>query len=523
MRAYEKHKRRIFSALHVFLGVLLLFPWAGKNTASPQNILSQDTTLQDVRFSVSPEKVRLVLDVTSVPSLKAVSGANTLSVTLYNTSYSMKWESNELLVQDNSVQKISAQADTQKKNTILTIYLARSLPYRVFRLNNPGRIVVDIYKSYEDKTVLFLQPSAEFYHVRKSTDAGILSYYVLRLDMSSDALTLKPSLAGQIFSREKLSGIVNAAEAFAGVNGGFFSKEGKPLGLVALEGQVYSENLYHRSCFVEKKSGGFVVENMDVEISAEVEGGKSLAIDGLNRERKENEIVVYTSSFGDATKTNIWGKEFAVVDGVVHENSVDASGSNNSVIPQNGFVLSAASKRVEELASSGVAEGKKLKLVFHVKPDIDFQNILCAGPRLLKDGKLYVMAKEEQFKKDITEGKAPRTAVGITKEGDVILLVVDGRNSQVSNGVTLDELAELMLGLGGYNAVNFDGGGSSTMAIGGTVVNSPSDGTERKIASALLVMLNATLKGAGNDAVKFSEMFMREGEGFSIPLFSEAH
>jgi exopolysaccharide biosynthesis protein len=87
------------------------------------------------------------------------------------------------------------------------------------------------------------------------------------------------------------------------------------------------------------------------------------------------------------------------------------------------------------------------------------------------------------------EMKHPRTAVGFSRDSSTLfILAVDGR-SQRSVGVTLVELAALMRRLGAWQAMNFDGGGSTTMVIDGAVVNAPSDTTgERAVGNALLVV-----------------------------------
>jgi len=85
-------------------------------------------------------------------------------------------------------------------------------------------------------------------------------------------------------------------------------------------------------------------------------------------------------------------------------------------------------------------------------------------------------------------GRNPRTAVGVTATGKVLLVVVDGRQARWSVGATLHELAGIMRRLGAVDALNLDGGGSSTMVVRGKVVNRPSDGNERSIASALLIL-----------------------------------
>ncbi|MGI8773654.1 MAG: phosphodiester glycosidase family protein [Actinomycetota bacterium] len=85
----------------------------------------------------------------------------------------------------------------------------------------------------------------------------------------------------------------------------------------------------------------------------------------------------------------------------------------------------------------------------------------------------------------------PRTGIGTTPDGKVLMVVVDGRQTGYSVGMTLREFANLFRSLGADWALNIDGGGSSTLAIDGRVINRPSDGYERGVSSALVVLPGA--------------------------------
>jgi exopolysaccharide biosynthesis protein len=116
----------------------------------------------------------------------------------------------------------------------------------------------------------------------------------------------------------------------------------------------------------------------------------------------------------------------------------------------------------------------------------DVRDALAAGPRLVAAGEVRVTLDEEGFFGSYLREPHPRTAAGRTVDGALILMVVDGRQTR-SRGATLDELAELMLGVGAVDALNLDGGGSSTLVVNGTLVNRPSGGTtERQVMSALI-------------------------------------
>jgi hypothetical protein len=109
---------------------------------------------------------------------------------------------------------------------------------------------------------------------------------------------------------------------------------------------------------------------------------------------------------------------------------------------------------------------------------------------LIKDGTIQVTYNEEVFFSSGVglDNGDPRSAVGITKNNHLVLFVVDGRNSNISVGLSLPNLASVLLGLGCINATNLDGGGSSTFVVKDNVLNTPSDGSERSVASILAVV-----------------------------------
>jgi hypothetical protein len=93
--------------------------------------------------------------------------------------------------------------------------------------------------------------------------------------------------------------------------------------------------------------------------------------------------------------------------------------------------------------------------------------------------------------------RSPRTAIAQRANGDLLIVVVDGRRSGYSIGMTPRELAEHLIGLGAIDAANLDGGGSSAMAARGVLVNRPSDpGGERAVGSGLVIVPHGTLAPA---------------------------
>ena len=117
----------------------------------------------------------------------------------------------------------------------------------------------------------------------------------------------------------------------------------------------------------------------------------------------------------------------------------------------------------------------------------EVDDAIHAGPVLMHEGKIRVTSDEEVFFGSTIPNIHPRTAAGYRNSGELVLLVVDGRQID-SRGVDLQELAILMRDLGCVEAINLDGGGSSAMVVDGKLLNRPSGTTsQREVMSAIAV------------------------------------
>lgn len=118
-------------------------------------------------------------------------------------------------------------------------------------------------------------------------------------------------------------------------------------------------------------------------------------------------------------------------------------------------------------------------------------NTLSFGPAIVEDAAVVDGIESQEidtnFGNHSIQGDQPRTAVGVIDDNHLVFVVVDGRQDGYSAGVTLTELADIMIDLGATTAYNLDGGGSSTMYFNGEVVNSPSNGGERATSDILYI------------------------------------
>ena len=223
------------------------------------------------------------------------------------------------------------------------------------------------------------------------------------------------------------------------------------------------------------------------------QNGTSIPVERYNVQLNNNGDITVINRQWSATSIGKANTYSDIVEMVVEDNIVIEVRKNlpQVEVPENGYVVVAANNNTKKIIDN-FKEGEAVTLEIITNPNWNNTSMaVTGGAIILKDG-----AIPPKFSHD-SPGRHPRTAIGSSKDGkQVIMVTVDGRQ-QKSLGMTLTELAKLMLELGAHNAINLDGGGSTTMATRkpGTdiidIVNSPSDGMARRIANAVGVFSTA--------------------------------
>ncbi|MCE5322599.1 phosphodiester glycosidase family protein [bacterium] len=348
-----------------------------------------------------------------------------------------------------------------------------------------------------------------------TTEPEPLVTNVVRIDLANPAVHVKAAIGRDMVmdntpskGREIVSSITARKGAVIGVNADFFPFNGDPNGICISDGELISEPWNGRPAFGLLRNGLVVFDTPSLNATLTFANGVGRQIDGINRGRETNQLVVYTPTYGDSTLSKFKGTEVvATTDELpvrvgcslaltVTEINTDVL---DTKIPKNGVVISAGGPAASFLAGN-VAVGDKLRMVLNIKSasGVDWTQMdqaVGGGPWLIKSGNIYLDYKAENFKNDFARKNHPRTAIGVTSDNKLLIVTVDGRQS-FSSGLSLQKLAEAMKILGACQAINLDGGGSTTLSIRGTIVNSPSggavagnpyDGGERAVADMLLV------------------------------------
>ncbi len=322
--------------------------------------------------------------------------------------------------------------------------------------------------------------------------------FVLTLDLQK-AITLDTTLAAAALpARDVLSDIVRRAGALAGVNGDFSGRPvGNPVHPFAQDGELLRTTSQLGSLFaVTRDESATLFGRPEVEITVtETTSGRTLVIDRWNQgDPVPGEIAGFSPLGGtlepppaSACSARLLAQgppRLADPSGVRRDYVVDAVGcSKTPLTREGGVVLSAAPATDEAIQLLALTPGTPMTLSWTLGLSGVF-DVMGGAPLLLQDGQLTGQCNSGC-------GRQPRTAVGVTATGKVLLVVIDGRQTRWSLGPTMDELARIMRDLGAVNALNLDGGGSSTMVVEGEVVNRPSDGQQRSISNAIVVLPGA--------------------------------
>jgi hypothetical protein len=352
-----------------------------------------------------------------------------------------------------------------------------------------------------------LAPGVHFYQLESTalvSPPEPMSVRLIRLDPA--IADLRSVLANdEIVGTETVSALAARHKPIAAINAGYFQANGDPSGVLTIGGQLVSDSRRPRGAVGIRQDGNLlrlVVGHLRATASLVIGDGKAPArvpINGIDTTRLRGKLMLFTPLYNEDTDTAGRGMEWVVTrsGGGTPAAYRIASGPHRdgrTKIPAGGFVLSFGGEKLPPELSA-IKRGARLRLEVLYDP-IDGDAAAWAGSRdivggaglLIKGGRPIDDWSIETFAKGFAELRHPRTMIGAAADGAIWLVTVDGRQPQRSVGMTLVELRDFALRLGLVDALNLDGGGSTTMWVEGRVVNSPSDAAgERQVSDVLIV------------------------------------
>ena len=410
-----------------------------------------------------------------------------------------------------------------KLGIIIGIIMTLTLSVSAVKYGDLG----EVYYIYSDK----IAPGLEYKELHADDQRGFVFEYTPQMGTVPIVVN-----GGNVFGRVTLGNMINKASdtgdvnVTAGINADFFSMQtGVPLGVMINDGKLYA-SCEGGNAFGLYPNGLAVIGKPETDITLTI-GNREDKIEYFNKYPSVYEIYVLNSDYNDTTKSKEPSLEIVVKperDSVITQ-WCDISGvitdiyrdSNDSVIEDGYIVITIANECKFYEKYKDVKIGDEVNLTFRCADEWrDVVTAVGGGDIILEHGIMPDGIVDEEH-----EGlDNPRTAVGITREGKVIFFAVDGRRKGHSIGLTLEELASAMRGFDCVQALNFDGGGSTTVIVKDNVTgdyklkNRPTDGEQRRISSSILFVNKMQSDGtADNIKITPSSPYVLS-KGGKVPL-----
>ncbi|MEB3237633.1 MAG: phosphodiester glycosidase family protein [Candidatus Sericytochromatia bacterium] len=279
---------------------------------------------------------------------------------------------------------------------------------------------------------------------------------------------------------ESTGNIARRHQPIAAVNGGYFSpRDGFALGLVQQDERILSGPIHARTA-LHLAGKNLSVARASVQPWILLPGGESAEVDQVNvLPAAADGLSLFREPWSNRSGTR--GDNDSLELAVSRDGVVLGVGQRDMGLPPGGWVVHARGVRANWLA----ARARRGTVMNLHEPTREFWGLdgdaLGAGPELVRDGQVQI-SQEERFRADIMRGRHARTAVGIGRDGRIILLTT-AQDRAGDLGMSLEEAAATLVRWGAWQGLNLDGGTSTTLwTPNGTLVGQR---PERPVANAL--------------------------------------
>ncbi len=354
---------------------------------------------------------------------------------------------------------------------------------QVFSLGNPHRLVIDIRPdSLVEKDILWA-PGVRWRQQYQNLGTSRFPVFSLEVNPRQSGVKIRPLLSNPptdkgsapLLQTAELSGTA------AAINAGFFNRINRlALGAIRRENKWLSGPILNRGAIAWNDRGEFAIDRLTLQETLTTSANQRLSISQLNSAYVESGIGRYNPDWG-ATYTPFSDDEIVVTvagdslgdsfaSRVVSQSPGGAAGKTNFAIPGNGYILAL---RSDLSPASQLAVGTLLRLETNTIPaDFNrFPYILGGGPVLVKNSRVAVDAKAEGFSDAYVRQTAIRSAIGRTAAGNLLIVAVHNRAGGA--GPNFAELAQILQQMGAVEALNLDGGSSTSLYLGGSLLDRP--------------------------------------------------
>jgi hypothetical protein len=346
---------------------------------------------------------------------------------------------------------------------------------QVFSLGNPNRLVIDIRPdSLVEKNIVWA-PGVQWRQQYQNLGTARFPVVWLEVNPRQSGVKIRPILSNPPTDRgtAPLLQTAEVSGAAAAINAGFFNRINRlALGAIRRDNKWLSGPILNRGAIAWNDRGEFAIDRLTLQETLITPANQPLPVSHLNSAYVQPGIGRYNSDWG-TTYTPLSGNEIVVTvagDRVVSQSPGGAAGTTTFPIPANGYILVL---RSDFFPASQLSTGTLLRLETNTFPaDFNrFPYILGGGPVLVQNSQVVLDAKAEGFSDAYVRQTAIRSAIGRTAAGNLLIVAVHNRAGGA--GPNFAELAQILQQMGAVEALNLDGGSSTSLYLGGSLLDRP--------------------------------------------------
>jgi hypothetical protein len=345
---------------------------------------------------------------------------------------------------------------------------------------------VDLYQSFDPSLV---------------DGAGPVALSLIKIDPAQARISSALSNE-RVLDAETVVEIAKRRGALAAINGGFFNRDnGEPIGLLKVGGELVSDASAPRGVVVIGRTPDgrdtLTFDQLAAKVTMHVKTTDEeweVPIAGVDTTRERGKVMLYTPAYHGDTDTAPTGTEWVLSGQPLTVTEIRRAAGRTPIPPQGAVLSFGGTKPPDELEALEVGAlvtfATEWRSRFGVPPAVlDASTDIINGAGLIRRGgqSLNDWKVEALPVATFVEARHPRTLIGQDRQGAIWLIAVDGRQPDHSVGMTFADLERLAGRLELIDALNLDGGGSTTMVVRGRVVNRPSDPGGRPVADAVIV------------------------------------
>jgi hypothetical protein len=379
-------------------------------------------------------------------------------------------------------QPLIRKLEVVNNRTIISLSVPFGMSPQIFTLADPNRLVID------------LRPDALVQ--RDITWASGLRWRQQFVNLGTERfpvvwLTLKP-IGTDPNSQTGIAPLIQMAQqssVVAAINAGYFNRNNKlPLGAIRRDGQWLSGPILNRGAIAWNDSGQFYFGRLTLQETLIAANNQRLPILFVNSGYVQSGIARYTPTWG-TSYTPLTDNEVLLVvqkDRVINQLLGGKSGETAVPIPQDGYLLTLRANATNTASQLPIGTAVSITSTTNSAEFNRYPHIMGAGPLLVQNNQIVLNAQSEKFSKAFIRQKAIRSGICTTANGSLMIAAVHNRAGGL--GPTLAEHAQLMKNIGCVNALNLDGGSSTSLYLGGQLLDR-SPNTAARVHNGLGVFL----------------------------------